>query len=320
MRIQSLTAAYALDWIAGDPQWLPHPVRLIGKATHTGEHLLRRLGSGRSWELVSGAALATCITVGSGVAVWSILRTTHRVHPRFAVFSEILLGSMCLASRNLLDEAHAVLNAIGAADLSRARQRLSRIVGRDTASLDECEIARAVIETLAESLCDGVIAPLFYLTLGGVPLAIAYKAVNTLDSMIGHRDEQYLWFGKTAARLDDAANYLPARITALLLCGSAAILQPGSFSSALSTWRRDGRKHASPNAGQVESAMAGALRVRLGGKNTYQGEPVEAPLLGSKYARPSAAKARQALTVTALASCLGWIAACAFLAVRKRND
>lgn len=317
MRAANLTAACALDWVIGDPEGLPHPVRLMGRAISLGESMLRPLGSGRRWELAGGAALAIGVAAGSGLAVRQILRVAARFNACLSCSLEIILASTCLATRNLLDESNAVLRALEGADLPRARQRLARIVGRDTAQLNEFEIARALIETLAESLCDGIIAPLFYLSLGGVPLAIGYKAVNTLDSMIGYRDERYLWFGKTAARLDDVANYVPARFAALLICGSAAILAPHNFPTALKTWCRDGSKHASPNAGQPESAMAGALRVRLGGTNTYQGERVDAPHLGSRYPAPTTAAVRQALKITALTSCLGLVAALAFLQTRK---
>jgi adenosylcobinamide-phosphate synthase len=317
MRIQDLTASYTLDWLVGDPEFLPHPVRLIGKVADSGERLIRPLGSGPQWEFVSGAALTLSITASSGFAVWRILRTARRLSPRLAMCVEVLLGASCLATRNLLDEAQSVLVALEAADLPEARRRLSRIVGRDTVTLDEPEVARALIETLAESLCDGIIAPLFYLAIGGVPAAMAYKAVNTLDSMIGHQDSKYIWFGKTAARLDDAANFLPARIAALLICASAGALQPGNIGSALRTWRNDAGKHASPNAGQPESAMAGALSVQLGGRNTYLGEQVQAPLLGEGFPPASIATARQALAITAFASCLGFVAACVFLARRK---
>ena len=151
---------------------------------------------------------------------------------------------------------------------------MARIVGRDTRHLDADEISRAVVETVAESCSDGVIAPLFYMAIGGVPLAMAYKTINTLDSMIGHADERYFYFGKVAARLDDAVNFLPSRLTALGITATAAIVAGASSATALDTWLRDGMKHKSPNAGQPESAMAGALQVRLGGENSYKGEPV----------------------------------------------
>ncbi len=195
--------------------------------------------------------------------------------------------------------ALAVIRALEQEDLPHARLRVSRIVGRDTQALSETEIHRAVIETLAESACDGIVAPLFYMAIGGVPLAMAYKAVNTLDSMIGHSDQHYFYFGKTAARLDDVANYLPARLTALAIAGVA-----GS-ASALRTWWQDGGKHKSPNAGQPESAMAGALRVRLGGENTYAGERIAGPLLGAKFETANLHHAKRALRLVVAVSLLG---------------
>ena len=170
--------------------------------------------------------------------------------------------------------------------------------------MSETEINRAVIETLAESACDGIVAPLVYMAIGGVPMAMAYKAVNTLDSMIGHADKQYFYFGKTAARLDDVANYLPSRLTAVALAMAAGVGNATRATSALRIWRRDGGKHKSPNAGQPESAMAGALQVRLGGDNTYAGEHVAAPLLGAEFGQPKIHHAKQALRLVVTVSLL----------------
>lgn len=317
MRVETLTASYLLDWVLGDPESFPHPVKFIGNAIATGERSLRRSGSGQAAEFIGGLVLTSGIVAGSAVAVSKLLDALHRLIPSGARAVEIWLGASCLATRNLLDEASSVLQALEKADLERARLRLSRIVGRDTAELDASEIARAVIETLAESLCDGVIAPLTYLAVGGVPMAMAYKAVNTLDSMIGHRDEDYEWFGKAAAGLDDAANFLPARFAALLVCGACAILEPANICSAWRTWRLDGLKHASPNAGQTESAMAGALRVQLGGVNTYEDTRVETPLLGAGFAGPNVRHVRKALRITAMASVLGFAVACIVLSGRR---
>jgi adenosylcobinamide-phosphate synthase len=318
LRLETLTASYLLDWVLGDPESFPHPVRFIGNAIATGERALHRPGSGQASEFIGGLVLTTGIVAGSALAVSKLLGAAlHRLSPSGARALEIWLGASCLATRNLLDEANSILQALEEADLERARLRLSRIVGRDTTELDASEIARAVIETLAESLCDGVITPLTYLAVGGVPMAMAYKAVNTLDSMIGHRDEDYEWFGKAAARLDDAANFVPARIAALLVCGACAILEPGNTCSAWRTWRQDGLKHASPNAGQTESAMAGALRVQLGGVNTYEGARVDTPLLGAGFAGPDAHYVRKALRITAMASVLGFAVACIVLSGRR---
>jgi adenosylcobinamide-phosphate synthase len=197
----------------------------------------------------------------------------------------------------------------------RAQQRLARVVGRDTQHLDAHEISRAVIETVAESCSDGVIAPLFYMALGGVPLAMAYKTINTLDSMIGHTDKRYFYFGKVAARLDDVANFLPSRLTALGITVTAAIVEGASSATALDTWLVDGMKHNSPNAAQPESAMSGALQVCLGGENFYNGEALAAPLIGERFSRPSAQLARRAIRMVATVSAVGAVTA---LLMRRR--
>jgi adenosylcobinamide-phosphate synthase len=294
-------AAYCLDWIAGDPEWFPHPVRLMGRSIEIAETLLRRPGQGPGEELIAGAALTV------GLAAVTYFGTAKACAWPAA---ELLLGWTCLASRNLVDESVAVLRALEQADLPLARTRLARIVGRDTHALSDTEIHRALIETLAESACDGIVAPLMYMAIGGVPLAMTYKAINTLDSMIGHADPHYFYFGKTAARLDDLANYIPSRFTAL-----AITLAAGSL-SGLRIWWRDGAKHKSPNAGQPESAMAGALRVRLGGVNTYAGERIATPLLGVEYEPPNLPHAKRALRLIITVSLLT-----AFVAVtlRRRN-
>jgi adenosylcobinamide-phosphate synthase len=210
------------------------------------------------------------------------------------------------------------MRALETGEILRARQRLARIVGRDTEALDESEVCRALVETLAESLSDGIIAPLFYLAIGGVPLAMGYKAVNTLDSMIGHKNEAYLHFGSFAARADDSANYIPARISALLLCLVTMCVPGTNGIRGLKVWLRDGSKHASPNAGQVEAAMAGLLGVRLGGANRYEDEVVASPHLGKEFPRANLKAARSAWKAVALASVLGFGAAL-FLTVRSRN-
>ncbi len=305
-RAKRLAAAYFIDCAVGDPEWLPHPVRVIGACTQTGERFFRRFGKDSRYEILSGAVLASGLVIGSGVVThWLISKITRQSKSLGAAF-EIALASTCLATRNLLDETNSVLTALENKDLDTARSRLARIVGRDTDTLDETEIGRALIETLAESLSDGIIAPLFYLALGGVPLAMAYKTINTLDSMIGHKDERYFYFGRVSARIDDVANYLPARLTALLICASTLLLEPSALPSSLTTWRNDGHKHASPNAGQPESAMAGALQVRLGGINTYQGEVIPTPIMGKQFPRPDLNSARRAWKRSAFVSLLGF--------------
>ena len=312
-RAQAIAAACLLDWIAGDPEWFPHPVRWMGRCTQLAESLLRRPGQSANDELMAGAALTVGLVGGSYLGTAKAIGLAYRISRLTGMATEILLGWTCIASRNLVDESLAVIRALQQEDLVLARQRLSRIVGRDTQSLDETEIHRAIIETLAESACDGIVAPLSYMAIGGVPMAMAYKAVNTLDSMIGHADQRYFYFGKVAARLDDVANYLPSRLTALALAAAAGTSAP----SALRIWQRDGGKHKSPNAGQPESAMAGALQVRLGGENTYAGERIATPLLGAEFERPMLHHATRALRLVAAVSLFS--AVVAMLARSKKS-
>jgi adenosylcobinamide-phosphate synthase len=311
-KAKTIAVAYLLDWIAGDPEWLPHPVRLMGNCIRLGEPLLRRPGQTPLQGVIAGAALTAGVVGGSYLVTAKTIAWARRIG--CGTGAEILLAWTCLASRNLIDESLAVIHALEQPAL--ARQRLARIVGRDTQALTDTEVHRALIETLAESACDGIVSPLLYLAIGGVPLAIAYKAVNTLDSMIGHADERYLYFGKAAARLDDVANYFPARVTAFAIMLAAGLERKTSFESALRTWYRDRRKHKSPNAGQPESAMAGALRVRLGGENTYGGERIAAPLLGAEFEPPVIHHAMQAIRLVTAVSFLGAAVAIALRRLR----
>ncbi len=304
-RIVLLPAAYILDQIAGDPEWFPHPVRLIGTGISRGESSLRRPGQTSTVELASGTALTVSI-VGSAYWLTAIaIRLARRFSLSAGDATEVVLAWTCLAARNLEQEAAGVTDALQRGDLPLARKRLSRIVGRDTENLDEQEISRAVIETIAESSSDGIMAPLFYMALGGVPLAMAYKAVNTLDSMIGHADSNYFFFGKAAARLDDVANFLPSRITALTLIAASQLVRQSDPKAAWKIWRRDGAKHKSPNAGQPESAMSGALHVALGGNNTYAGELIPAQRMGQEFPPSTPRKSSQALRLVSVASLLG---------------
>ncbi len=316
-RAHAIAAACLLDWIAGDPEWFPHPVRWMGRCAQLAESVLRRPDQSASHELMAGAALTAGLVGASYLGTTKVIEIAYRIGSGTGLATEILLGWTCVASRNLIDESLAVLRALEQDDLILARQKLSRIVGRDTQSLNETEINRAVIETLAESACDGIVAPLFYMAIGGVPMAMAYKAVNTLDSMIGHADQRYFYFGKVAARLDDVANYLPARLTALALATAAGMGNTTGATSALRIWRRDGGKHKSPNAGQPESAMAGALQVRLGGDNTYAGEHIAAPLLGAEFEQPKLHHAKRGLRLVAAVSLLSVAVTVVVRALRK---
>jgi adenosylcobinamide-phosphate synthase len=307
MTAPRLALAYALDLVLGDPEWFPHPVRWFGSLIRVGERWLRSCCRGPNTGMLAGAALT-----GSVVSIGWVLG-----RPKNAAW-QVLLAWTALATRSLLDEACAVIRALEADDLDLARQRLARIVGRDTAHLNESEISRAVIETLAESACDGIVAPLFWLTAGGVPCAMAYKAINTLDSTIGHPEPPYRYFGRVAARLDDAANLIPARLTALGIVAAAKV-QGLNAGEAQKIWRRDGNKHASPNAGQSEAAIAGALGVRLGGTSSYDGHPHNAPLLCAEGQPATVRDARAALSTVAIVSGLAFGAALLVIAGRRRT-
>lgn len=279
-----LALTFLFDTLIGDPDWSFHPIRLIGATIKKGETWLRRDPLSPMQELVRGAGLVLVTVVITYVGATFLLQFAEALSWWFGQAATIFLGSFCLARRSLKEHAQAVLSPLLAGDLELARTRLGRIVSRDTTGIPEAEVVRGTIESVAENSSDGVIAPLFYLALGGVPLALAYKAVNTLDSMLGYRTVQYEYFGKAAARLDDIANFVPARLTALALMGAAWVGKLFDYPFMVNAaWRsawRDGDKHASPNAGYPEAALAGALGVQLGGPSRYFGTVIEKPTLG----------------------------------------
>lgn len=290
---------------------MPHPVRLIGAACTRGERIARRYAGGDARrEFAAGAVLCAALVGGTyAVARWT-LRIAGRIDTRFALALEIALAWTTLAARDLLCESAQVAAALEGADLPLARARLARIVGRDTLALDASEVARATIETLAESACDGIVAPLVALALGGVPLALAFKAASTLDSMIGHSEPPYTFLGRASARVDDVACWIPARVTALAICTFAG-LTGGNSATAFQTWRTDGARHRSPNAGHPEAAIAGALQVRLGGTNRYGGVAYAAPLLGVRFASPTCRSIETAMRLIAVVSLASAVAAIA---------
>jgi adenosylcobinamide-phosphate synthase len=271
--------ACAIDGLIGDPRWLPHPVRVMGGAIEWYEGRARAMVHGPAGERVAGVVLAAVLPALAYVSAWYAIELGRGVHDIAGVVVVVGLGATTLAARDLVDHAQDVLRSLQAGTVEEARGAVSKIVGRDTAHLPESEIVRATVESIAESASDGVVAPLFYLAVGGPPLALAYKAISTLDSMVGHQDARYRHFGWASARLDDAANWIPARVTAGLLV-IAASLYRRSGGSAWRALRRDGHKHPSPNSGRPEAAMAGALHIRLGGMTKYDGKPFERPFLG----------------------------------------
>ncbi|MDR0882333.1 MAG: adenosylcobinamide-phosphate synthase CbiB [Candidatus Adiutrix sp.] len=293
--------AFIIDWIAGDPPRWPHPVRLVGRLIAWLEKAARRRAAGRPAFLgPAGLILALTVVVSTLAAVWLILSLTSWLWSVlwFLAATYLVFSALCL--RDLRQQTGRVERYLRDGYLKEARLNLSLVVGRDTDSLDEDDARRATIETLAENLSDGLIAPLFYLALGGPLLAWGYKAVNTLDSMIGYKNERYLELGRFSARLDDAANYIPARLAALLLILTARLLKY-DWRRARAVWARDGRLHPSPNSGQPEAAMAGALNIRLGGPSYYDGALSDKPFInqGGGQAGPEDFEAAQRLVVGA---------------------
>ncbi len=275
----NILAACVLDGILGDPRGMPHPVRMIGRVISWIEHLGRTIFSTQIGQRVMGIVIGLVIPGGSFFVGWALLNVATVVHPWFADLLWVFLAYTTLAAKDLARHALVVSCYLQAGLLPEARKAVSLIVGRDTEELSESEVTRATVETVAESTSDGVIAPLFYLVLGGPPLALAYKAINTLDSMIGHHDPPYQDIGWASAKLDDVVNWIPARLSALLLVLSSGIRLKTS-GHAWRIYRRDCSNHASPNSGHPEAAMAGALGVQLGGPNVYDGIVVDRLQLG----------------------------------------
>ena len=286
---------FILDQLIGDPMNFPHPIRLIGSLISSLERHLGHLTSGVKctpregfWK---GVLLCAAVLASTVIVTGIIMFAAYRIHPFVGVAVEAVLTCYILAAKSLKTESMKVYDALRENGTEKARTAVSMIVGRDTQCLDEQGIVRAAVETVAENTSDGVIAPLIYTFLGGPVAGFAYKAVNTMDSMVGYHNEKYEYFGRAAARLDDAVNFLPARISALLMILAAFLLGslsgPGgawrkeySASDALRIFLRDRYNHKSPNSAQTESACAGALQVRLAGDAYYFGELVRKPYIG----------------------------------------
>jgi adenosylcobinamide-phosphate synthase len=272
-----VTGAFLLDLAVGDPRWLPHPVVLMGKVISHGERWLRS-GNARR-DFVAGMTLSLFLVALSAALALALVALFHRLPLWLSFCATAALASTTLATRGLLDAVKLIEAPLRRGKLISAREKLSHIVGRETADLDQDKVLRASLESLSESTCDGIVAPLFYLFLGGVPLAMAYKAVSTLDSMIGYRAERYFYFGKFAARLDDAMNFIPARLTALFIVVATVAVRLNPARAWRVAWR-DHANHLSPNAGYPEAALAGAFGIRLGGPSIYFGKEVCKPYMG----------------------------------------
>ncbi|MBI9085123.1 MAG: cobalamin biosynthesis protein CobD [Desulfobacterales bacterium] len=271
--------AFALDLAVGDPHGAPHPVRWMGRAIGALEPRFRALPLPLT---VTGLLFAVSLVAAVWILTWAVVWAAGTLHPALGAAVTLVAVYFCISTRDLAGSALAVDRALKDGGLVAAREKLAMIVGRDVRQLDETAVARAAVETVAENLVDGVMAPLFFAALGGAPLAMAYKMVNTLDSMVGYKNERYREFGRGAARIDDGANFIPARLSVPVIALAAWILG-GPWRRALKTGFSQGRHHASPNAGFPEAAFAGALGVRLGGPNVYHGRIVDKPYIGKSF-------------------------------------
>lgn len=283
--ILPLLLAWILDLFLGDPAWLPHPVVAFGKAISFCEHRLNK-GSHRR---LKGGIVAISLIILTLLITWGMLRLVSP-YVWLEIALQTLLIFFCLAGTTLIREVRMVFIAVDKS-LKDGRRQVARIVGRDTANLSPQEIRTAALETLAENLSDGVVAPLFWYALLGVPGMMAYKMINTLDSMIGYKTERYRQFGMVAAKIDDIANYIPARLTALLMILVAGKPQLIGFV------RRYGPQHASPNSGYPEAALAGILNCRFGGTHDYFGETVYKPYIGATHRDFTTADMRRATSI-----------------------
>lgn len=279
LHLIAYVGGFLLDFILGDPYCLPHPVRWIGKLIEILE---------QKWNSTNTRAalwrgrwmVLLCILLSAGVS-FLLLFLAYRCHPAAGVVLEMIMSYQCLAAKSLKQESMRVYERLSQNDLKGARDAVSMIVGRDTENLDETGVTKAAVETVAENTSDGVIAPLFYLALGGPVLGFVYKAVNTIDSMVGYKESRYLYFGRCGAKVDDALNVLPSRISAGLLLLATGV--SGNEFDGKRAWKiylRDRKKHASPNSAQTESVCAGALGVQLAGNACYFGKEVKKPYIG----------------------------------------
>jgi len=304
--------AWLLDFMLGDPQNWPHPVRWIGNLINAVQRVVRRFcHSDRALRIGGGVMWLVVVGLTYGIA-WGVLKLAASVHPWLGWGVEVWMIFTVLAGRCLARCAQDVARPLREGHLAESRLKLSWIVGRDTSALQPEQINRAVVETVAENTVDGIIAPLFFLLLGGAPLAMAYKAVNTLDSMVGYKHEKYRAIGMVSARLDDVANYLPARLSWLLISAAAFLCRLDGVRALRIGWR-DRYNHSSPNCAWSEASVAGALGIRLGGPNDYFGQRVDKPWIGDAHRAIAIDDISQTIRLMWVASTLALLL---FMAVR----
>jgi len=280
MTLIAIVAGFILDLIFGDPHSLPHPICLIGNLISFLERNLRKVFGFSNTGLLFGGGVLVLVVISTCFALpYALLYLAGMVNPWLAFALETLMFYQIFATKCLRDESMKVYHALQKGDLDEARLMLSWIVGRDTKNLSEAEVTKGAVETIAENTADGIIAPMFYMFLGGAPLAFLYKGINTMDSMVGYKNEKYLYFGRCAAKLDDVANFIPARITGLVMIGAAYFLNL-DVQGAWKTFWRDRYNHLSPNSAMTESVAAGALNIQLGGGHFYFGKWVHKDTIG----------------------------------------
>ena len=310
LHLTALLLGFIIDLIIGDPQNLPHTVRFIGRLIEKTEMFLRqRFPKTEKGELIGGIILVIIVaglSTGLTILIMWLLGLVS-IYLRLAV--ETLLCWQLLAIKSLRVESMKVYKALNEGNIEKARKAVSMIVGRDTGNLDEAAVARAAVETVAESVSDGIIAPLLFMVIGGAPLGILYKTINTMDSMVGYKNDKYLYFGRAAAKTDDVFNFIPARLAGVLMC-AASYLTGMNGANALKIFFRDRKNHKSPNSAHTEAACAGALGIRLGGTNMYFGKPVEKPYIGDALRPVEAEDIRRANRLMYAASVIGFSLFC----------
>lgn len=271
---------FVLDWIFGDPHTIKHPVQRIGAYISFIDKKCKQWTNGNATkELWAGGFLLVTTVIGSYAITWGILFGMRQIHPILESIVEAYIIYRILASKSLMKETMKVYHQLKKGDLLAARKAVSYLVGRDTQQLTKEEVAKATVETIAENTSDGVIAPLFYIAIGGAPLGMAYKAINTLDSMVGYRNDEYEYFGKCSALCDDIVNLIPARVSAIFMLGIAVLLGYDG-KKGIEMYARDRYQHLSPNSAHTESVVAGVLNIQLGGTHTYFGKIVVKPNIG----------------------------------------
>jgi adenosylcobinamide-phosphate synthase len=305
-------AAFVLDFLGGDPRWLPHPVVGMGNAITFFEPRFRRWVSN---PLFSGLFFAVFLIASTWALSFGVVKLTTWIHPLLGIWVQVLLLFYCFSATSLVQAAVEVARPLESRDIETARKKVAMIVGRETQNLDAAAVTRATVETVAENFVDGFLSPLFFALLFGVPGAMAYKMVNTLDSMVGYKNDTYLLFGRASARIDDVANFIPARLSVLIISLGAFFLSVKRGVLAAKTGFSQGSFHKSPNAGYPEAAFAGALKIRLGGPNMYHGALVEKPFIGKEFKDPEKGKIKQACDLMMLGSFLATLISCAILLV-----